>query len=104
MAYKTVRRNGRDVLINTKTGKEVGAGQRIANELAWMGKGITDNFTVMVSNVRVVVGVISFCFPAHKFSESVCVQMLGAVCIHDALTFVIVAVSECKTDVAFVKS
>lgn len=45
MAYKTVRRNGRDVLINTKTGKEVGAGQRIANELAWMGKGITDNFT-----------------------------------------------------------
>lgn len=45
MAYKTVRRNGRDVLINTKTGKEVGAGQRIANELSWMGKGITDNFT-----------------------------------------------------------
>lgn len=45
MAYKTVRRNGRDVLINTKTGKEVGAGQRVANELAWMGKGITDNFT-----------------------------------------------------------
>ena len=45
MGYKTVRRNGRDVLINTTTGKEVGPGQRIANELRWVGKGITDNLT-----------------------------------------------------------
>ena len=45
MAYKTVRRNGRDVLINTNTGKEVKPGQRLGNELKWVGKGITDNFT-----------------------------------------------------------
>jgi hypothetical protein len=45
MAYKTVRRNGRDVLINTATGKEVRPGERIGNELSYIGKGITDNFT-----------------------------------------------------------
>lgn len=45
MAYKTVRRNGRDILINTVTGKEVPPGQRVGNELTWLGKGITDNFT-----------------------------------------------------------
>jgi hypothetical protein len=45
MAYKTVRRNGRDVLINTATGKEVRPGERIGNELSYIGKGITDNLT-----------------------------------------------------------
>jgi hypothetical protein len=45
MAYKTVRRNGRDVLINTATGKEVSPGERIGNELKYIGKGINDNFT-----------------------------------------------------------
>jgi hypothetical protein len=45
MAYKTVRRNGRDVLINTATGKEVRPGERIGNELRYIGQGITDNFT-----------------------------------------------------------
>jgi len=45
MAYKTVRRNGRDVLINTATGKEVRPGERVANELRYVGQGITDNFT-----------------------------------------------------------
>lgn len=45
MAYKTVRRNGRDVLIDTRTGKEVKPGQRLMNELRWAGQGITDNFT-----------------------------------------------------------
>ena len=45
MAYKSVKKNGRWVTINTITGKEVGVGQRIGNELNWIGKGITDNFT-----------------------------------------------------------
>lgn len=45
MAYKTVRRNGKDVLINTLTGKVVQPGERIGNELKWVGKGINDNFT-----------------------------------------------------------
>ena len=45
MAYKSVKKNGRWVTINTLTGKEVGVGQRIGNELNWIGKGITDNFT-----------------------------------------------------------
>ena len=45
MAYKSVKKNGRWVTINTLTGKEVGVGQRIGNELNWVGKGITDNFT-----------------------------------------------------------
>lgn len=45
MAYKTVRRNGRDVLINTATGKEVRPGERVANELRYIGQGINDNFT-----------------------------------------------------------
>lgn len=45
MAYKTVRRNGRNVLINTLTGKEVRPGERIGNELKFIGSGITDNFT-----------------------------------------------------------
>jgi hypothetical protein len=45
MGYKTVRRNGRDVLINTATGKEVRPGERLGNELRWLGQGITDNFT-----------------------------------------------------------
>ena len=46
MAYKSVKKNGRWVTINTLTGKEVGVGQRIGNELNWIGKGITDNFTL----------------------------------------------------------
>jgi hypothetical protein len=45
MAYKTIKKNGRWVTINTLTGKEVGVGQRIGNELNWAGKGINDNFT-----------------------------------------------------------
>lgn len=45
MAYKTVRRNGRDVLIDTRTGKEVKPGQRLMNELRWAGQGINDNLT-----------------------------------------------------------
>lgn len=45
MAYKTVKKNGRWVTINTLTGKEVAPGQRIGNELNWIGTGITDNFT-----------------------------------------------------------
>jgi hypothetical protein len=45
MAYKTVKKNGRWVTINTLTGKEVQAGERIGNELNWAGKGINDNFT-----------------------------------------------------------
>lgn len=45
MAYKTVKKNGRWVTVNTLTGKEVGVGQRIGNELNWAGKGINDNFT-----------------------------------------------------------
>lgn len=45
MAYKTVRKNGRDVLVNTLTGKVVQPGERIGNELKWVGKGINDNFT-----------------------------------------------------------
>lgn len=45
MGYKTVRRNGRDVLINTATGKEVRPGERIANQLKYIGAGITDKYT-----------------------------------------------------------
>ena len=45
MAYKTVKKNGRWVTVNTLTGKEVRAGERIGNELNWAGKGINDNFT-----------------------------------------------------------
>lgn len=45
MAYKTVRRNGRDVLINTITGKEVQPGERVANELKRFGSTINKNFT-----------------------------------------------------------
>ena len=45
MAYKTVRRNGRDVLIDSRTGRVVQPGQRVLNELKWVGKGINDNFT-----------------------------------------------------------
>ena len=44
-AYKEVRKNGRLVLINTATGKEVKPGERLGNELNRFGQYITDNWT-----------------------------------------------------------